>query len=447
MKHLLLSLALLWVLPVLAQEHYPGINTSTRTGLIHAGLNPAELINLRSKYETQLFGLSVYGANNKVGFSDIDSDSDFETLLFSGTDAVNMRIDAQITGPGFGFRTENWAFALSSRATVKADLVDVDVRLGEAIANSDAFDFAQTLIDNNYNQRVSAVSYGEIGLSAARNLLSVGNHTLNGGVTAKILFPGSYANFGADEFRGTILQNNGQLSLTDTRAALNFAYSGNLADDFTETEQYTKSVFGKPNGFGLDVGVNYRFKAADSDRYVLNAGLSVRNIGAMTFSDSNNASTNYLLAIGAGESLNLNQFDEVENLKEAEDILLASGFLDRTQNNSRDFKVKLPTVLTLYADYNLYRALYISALYKQPLTDDAVNNQITNQRVVSLTPRLSLNHFEVWSSWSEGAFSGITGGLGFRVYGFFVGSGSIITALAKDTKQADVYLGYSFGFR
>src|SRR5690606_13706512 len=151
--------------------------------------------------------------------------------------------------------------------------------------------------------------------------------------------------------------------------------------------------------------------------------------------------------IGPGESLNLNQFDEVESLREAEDILLASGFLDRTQNNASDFKVKLPTVLTLYADYNVYRSFYVSALYKHPLTDDAANNQITNQRVISLTPRLSFNHFEVWSSWSDGEFAGLTGGLGLRVYGFFIGSGSVLTALTSDAKQADVYLGYSFGLR
>ncbi len=448
MKHLLSALVIGFSAVALnAQEHYSGLNTSLRTGFIHSGLNPAELVNLRSSYEVQLIGFSLYGTNNKVSFSDINGDRDFEELLFSGADAVNMRIDAQINGPGFAFRTENWAFALSSRATIKADLVDVDVRLGEAIANSETFAIAQTFINNDFNQRVSAVSYGEIGFTAARKLLHSGAHKLSGGATVKLLFPGSYANFGADEFSGSIVQNAGQLSLQNTSATLNFAYSGNLADDFTEAGQYTKSVFGKPNGFGADIGLNYRFQSAESDRYVLNAGVSVRNIGAMTFSDANNASTNYSLDIGPGESLNLNQFDEVENLREAEQILLASGFLDRTQNNSRDFKVKLPTVLTLYADYNVYRSLYVSALYKQPLTDDAANDQITNQRVISVTPRLSLNHFEIWSSWSDGEFAGLTGGLGFRVYGFFIGSGSVLTALASDAKQADVYIGYSFGWR
>src|SRR5690606_10365143 len=162
----------------------------------------------------------------------------------------------------------------------------------------------------------NAVSYGEIGFTAARNLLNIGAHKLSGGATVKVLFPGSYANFGVDAFSGTIVQNAGQLSLQNTNAALNFAYSGNLADDFSEASEYTISVFGKPNGFGIDLGVNYRFQSADSDRYVLNAGLSVRNIGSMTFSDSNNASTNYSLEIGPGESLNLNQFDEVESLRE-----------------------------------------------------------------------------------------------------------------------------------
>lgn len=39
---------------------------------------------------------------------------------------------------------------------------------------------------------------------------------------AQILFPGSYANIGADQFSGTIIQTGGQGYLTNTLANVNF---------------------------------------------------------------------------------------------------------------------------------------------------------------------------------------------------------------------------------
>jgi hypothetical protein len=42
--------------------------------------------------------------------------------------------------------------------------------------------------------------------------------------------------------------------------------------------------------------------------------------------------------------------------------------------------------------------------------------------------------------------TGINGGLGIRVAGFYLGSGSIITALQSNSKQMDVFTGYQIGF-
>jgi hypothetical protein len=60
----------------------------------------------------------------------------------------------------------------------------------------------------------------------------------------------------------------------------------------------------------------------------VNAGVSVKNIGGMTF--WSNASNNYALNIPPsstiGLGLNLNEFQNVNSLEEAETILLNSGY-------------------------------------------------------------------------------------------------------------------------
>lgn len=49
------------------------------------------------------------------------------------------------------------------------------------------------------------------------------------------------------------------------------------------------------------------------------------------------------------------------------------------------------------------------------------------------------------SAFSSNEISGFTTGFGFLAGGFFLGSGSVITALLNDSKQADLYLGFRIG--
>ncbi|RZJ65879.1 MAG: hypothetical protein EOO50_12065 [Flavobacterium sp.] len=423
------------------------MNTSQRTGMIHAGINPAEFANFDSKYEIQVLAVSANANNNKIGFNDLFGSENFEDLIFRGTDAVNLRFDGEILGPGFAYKVEKWTFALTSRAYAKLDLVDVDVKIGDAVSTAtlNALINGSTTIDNNFNQRVNGTTWGEIGLSAANNFYDDGTHKFSAGATFKLLFPASYANMGADRFSGTINNNLGQVTLTDAQANLNIAYSGNLGEDFTKFGDYTSSLFGRLGGVAADLGVNYRWvDESDPRKYKINAGLSVRNLGAMKFKSANNSSTNYVLSVQGGQALDLNQFQNVDSLEEIEDLLLASGYLDRTENSQTDFKVKLPAVFSAYADVKIVPKFFASIYMQQKLNDDEANDQITYQNVISITPRFALENFEVWSSWASNEISGISGGIGVRAYGFYIGSGSIITNLASDNKQADAYIGYGF---
>ena len=444
MKKQIVSLFLLISFCSFSQEHFSGIGTSKRIGILNANFNPAELANLSSKTEVNLLASSINISNNKIGVIDLTGDEDFEDLIFRGEEPVNLRFDVEIAGPGFAFRYKKMGFAITSKAYGKLNLVDIDANIGDAIANNGLNSLANfTNLNGNFNQRLVGTTYGEIGFSAARSLWETDKYKLNGGATFKLLFPGSYANFGADQFEGTIANVGGDSFLTNANASLNVAYSGSLGSSFSNFDSYSDSVFGSLNGFAVDFGGTFTIKDEKSG-YKLNSGISVRNIGGMTFKDENNSTTNYNLVIQGNESLNLSQFEEVDSLQEVEQILVVSGFLTST-SSSKDFKVKLPTVLNAYADLQIIPTLYVSVFLQQKLTDDAKNDQITAQNVVTLTPRFSLNNFEVFAPLSQTEIAGFNAGIGFRIYGFFVGSGSAFTALINDSKQADFYFGYRFG--
>ena len=444
MKKLLLIVCTIYVSTSFAQDHFAGINTSSRVGILNGSLNPAELANLTKKFEVNVFGVSVDVANNKVGFSDLNSNSNLENLIFTGTEPVNMRFDGEILGPGVAMKWMKWGFAVTTKAHANFNVIDVDPAIGDAIANNNLI-FNTTILNSSNNQRLNGVAYGEVDLSAARNLFENEQHSFSAGLTLKVLFPGSYSNFGLDNLNGQITKNlSGAYLTTNSPATLNIAYSGNLADSFTNFNDYGKSIFGSLNGMAADIGFNYRWKGGDKE-YKINSGLSIRNMGSMTFKDSNNQSTNYVLNIPSSDPLDLQQFSNVNNLREVEAILLADGYLTKT-SGEKDFKVKLPTVISLYADVKIIPKFYVSVFTQQKLNKDENNSQITSQNIVSLTPRFTLGFLEAWSTWSNNEISGFSGGLGFRFYGFYIGSSSILTAVINDSKQADLYTGYRYAF-
>lgn len=461
MKKTLLLCCSLMALNSFSQEHFSGINISKRTGLLNATVNPAELVNMSRKFDVNIFTTSINISNNKIKFSDILNGENLEDKIFTGSDPASMRLDVLIQGPSFAMKVKKWAFAVSSAGNIKANATDVDVNFGNAVTNS----FLGTAqINSQYNQRMNAASWGEINLSAARNIFENDNHKFSGGATLKLLFPGSYMNMGIDKLQGEITNDpiTGDVYLYNANANVNFSYSGSLANSYEDNSNYNNLFAGGLSGIGTDFGFNYQLKdnmaptkedvktvetaneTRRADEYKLNVGFAIRNMGTMTFKDDNNNSSNYQLNIPTTNPLNLADFEETESLKDIEQILISKGYLTKQSSNG-DFKVKLPAVINLYADYKIHNKWYVSAYTQQKLSDDSQNNFTTIQNIITVTPRFAGKNYELYLPLSDNEVSGFTTGFGFRLGGFFLGSGSIVTAALNNSKQADIYMGFRFG--
>ena len=441
----LFFLALLLSFTSYSQDHFSGITTSKRVGVLNIGLNPSELANLKNHFEVQLFSTSLNSSNNKIGFSDIVKGNNLENILFKGTDPVNFNIDSEIIGPGFAIKLLNWGFAISSKGYIKGNVIDVDPNLGSALTNGvlSSVNSGTALISSNSNQRMNATTWGEIGFSAAHKIFENKNNKFNAGVTFKLLFPGAYANVGLDKFQGRITNNLGNLVLTNATANLNIAYSGNLGNDFTNVNDYTSSVYGKLQGVATDIGFDYQLLDQNKN-YKIKIGASLKNIGSMTFKSASNYSTNYTLSIQGTQSLNLNQFQNSNGINDIETTLINSGFLNKSPQNT-DFNVKLPTTFNLYTDIKIVSKLSVTLFTQQKINSNSNNDQIMSQNIISITPRVSLGIFEAYLPIAKNEISGTTGGFGLRLGGFFLGSNSILTAITSDTKQVDFYTGFRFG--
>lgn len=465
MKSKIVILVLFLNFVSVAQEHFAGLTNSSRVGIVTIGMNPAELSNLANRIEINTLGTSINVANNKIGFNDIIAGKNLKDLIFIGNDPVNMRLDAEIYGPSVALKILKWGLAVTTKANGKLNIVDVDVNLGDALVNkaqNDLLTTNGTTISNLNNQRLVGTTWGEVGLSLARAIIDTDNNKFNIGATFKLLFPGSYSNLGIGAFNGTIYKNtdivNGNplniIYLKDANANLNFAYSGNLADSFTNFNDYSKSIFGELNGFMGDIGVNFQRKdksvldvLKNPNKYKLNIGASIKNIGSMTFRNDNNYATDYKLNVPSS-GINLEDFADIDNLSQIENKLIAKGVLDKTAANKKDFTVKLPTTFVAYADIKIISKLYVSGYYQKKLTNDADNDQITAQSIITVTPRINLGLFEAYIPLSQSEISGFNAGFGFRLGGFYLGSASLLSAgfSAENSKQADIYTGFRWAF-
>ena len=452
MKKIILTICVLSASYISAQDHFGGINTSRRVGLLNVGMNPSELINISSKYELQLFGTSINVSNNKISFGDIVKGEDLESKIFNGNENTNASLSSQIVFPGFAFKVKDWAFAITANAYIQGNLTDFDANLGKNITISNSLTNTTIGFGSNVNQRFNATTWGEFGLSVARKVFEKGNHTINAGLTLKLLAPGAYSNFGAERFKGELKSfgANTELYLSSVNnAVLNLAYSESMTGNYNDVKSYTSNLFGGINGFGADLGVNYIWKKSGKS-YKLKAGLSVRNIGSMTFKGNNSQSTNYSLSIPTGTALNpglsISVFDGVTTLAQLEQTLSTTPGINFAKiNQQKEFKVSLPTVINLYADYNVTSKFNVTMFMQRKSGSNNNNDQIGSENFFSVTPRVDFGFFETYVPISFNEISGTTGGLGLRLGGFYIGSNSVLTAMINDTKQADLYLGLRIG--
>ena len=440
MKKILLYIGLLIGFVGFAQDHFSGISTSSRIGILNGNVNPAEFSNLSKMVEVNLYGLSFSASNDKIGLKDISGSSDIEKILFQGDKPINARVDAQIIGPSVAFKILKWGFGITTKGNVKYDIIDFSPALGNALINNNLENGISQSINSGLNQRVNSVSYGEVGFSAGRTFYETKTYKFSAGITFKMLFPGSYSNFGLNNLNGSVTQDVNGVFLTTTQPAnLNIAFSGNLANGFNDSGNYTKSVFGGLNGLATDIGFTYQLK--DDNKYKVKVGMSVRNIGSMTFKDDNNQSTNYTLNVIPDKTLNLNIFNDLTGLEDVKKYLVDNHYMTETAS-TKNFKVQLPTTFTTYVDLKVIPKVYVTAYMQQKVNKDNGNNQITTPNIYSITPRVNLGFFEAYVPVSVNEISGTNVGLGFRLGGFYMGTSSLVSALIQNNKQGDFYTGF-----
>ncbi|WP_158859778.1 hypothetical protein [Lunatibacter salilacus] len=442
MKKILLSVTIYFLtLSAYSQQTFIGIQNSPRKGMIHAAMNPAELNHLSRKVEFNLFAVGTAASNNLLSIQDVRNEGDLYDLALDRMEGpVNVRVESQVLGPSFGFHVNKWSFGFISQVFAKGDVINLDADLGQALNSGDYNNGNyEVTINSTSNQRVNAAGWAEFGFMAGREIWSKENHLLSAGSSFKFLIPGAFLNVGMNNLQGDIITNQDESRLSNARGSLHLSYPQNF-ENWDEGTMLNKFSLKNISGFAVDLGLSHQWKKNGVAK--LSSGLSLRNLGGMNLS-SGQVTNTYEMDIPEEEHFRLDLLDG--DFDEIEDQLISSGYFTKNSpvGNTR---VSLPTIISGYTDIRISKIFQVSLFGQHRLSNQESNTQLGMQNVFAVTPRLTLGIFEIYSPWANYEISGITGGAGIRLGGFFVGSQSVLTGLFSDSQQADIHLGLSLGF-
>ena len=461
-----LALFMLVISYSLAAQDFPGYRAGNYTGVNGVFFNPANIADSRYRWDFNLFSLSTSVGNNQASFSfknigdTFKDDSLSNQFIGKNAGAASGNVSANIHGPSVMFNTgKKGAVALTSRARVMMNAIDIDGKLANKILDDSGNDIDLPYsISSSNNMRVNVNAWSEFGLSYGQILSDKGKHFFKGGVTLKYLAGVANGYVNLANLNGTIDEDPAGFDsyLHNASGRVELGLGGINISDF-DVDKLTSF---QSSGFGGDIGFVYEYRPAhekykidsnsyrrDLNKYKFRIGMALLDIGSVKYERDMQRSGAYDIQISGAEKLYLKQFDEVEidSLKNFFDGN-PQYFTPAAGNSKQTYKVGLPTTLHIDADYHFHHGFYVNLSGQFSLVNTEskpYNSQYYSS--FSLTPRYEGRAFGFYLPFSYNKLTSFNAGVSVRMGPLFIGSGSVLTALMGDSRQADVHIGLRFG--
>jgi hypothetical protein len=435
-----------------AQQDLPGFRTDNYAGVNSVFFNPAAIAGSKYRWDVNVIGVDANVGNNQAKYSlgdlgnAFDGDKVKDQIFGKNAGATSGLASVAIHLPSVMVSVGNkMAFAFTTRARVLGNVTDMDGKLVDKISDETNDPTLPYTINSNSNMRVNVNGWTEFGLSFAREVYATGPHRFKAGATLKYLAGLGNVNVHLSNFKGTIDEDllAQDAYLTNTTAKVGLASSGVNIADF-EASQLTK-ISG--HGVGLDLGVQYEFQPEGEKSYRLKVGVAVLDIGRVKFDKDMQHSAGYNLSVAPEDKFYLSQLSNVSlsDYKSTFDQY-PQYFSPDGSGNVRSYTASLPTTMQLTADYHIEQHFYVNANVQIAMSkgeSKPYNGQYYSG--FSVTPRYESRKFGFYLPLNYNGLTKFNAGLALRAGPVYLGSGSVLTALAGNSKQADVFIGFRFG--
>jgi outer membrane protein OmpA-like peptidoglycan-associated protein len=454
-KFYIVLLFILGAVGITSAQTYPGYRTSNYSGVNGVVFNPANIADNRFKWDVNIFAINGFIGTNQSGlkFSDITRSFNADSLkskLLRGSTNLNSLSYVDVLGPSVMFSlSPKTSLAFTTRSRVFANGSNINGNLAGAILDGGT---TATGIPFNFNTKmlVHATGWTEIGGSIGQVFTPKASHSFfKGGITLKYIAGTADSYLSTNNLAGTV-NGSGNTFLTATTGSIAFnTTAANFGD-------YKIADFFKFNGHGVggDIGFVYEWRpTADysmyvtdrfANKYKLKISASLLDVGRISFDRSNNQAASYAVNIPPAGSFALNQFAG-KSVKDYKAIFDGSPYFTGTAVSS-SYKVNLPTTVHAEIDLMVGGGFALNAA-GQFTTNKTGTLSLYYYNAYSFTPRWENRMFSVELPLSYNELTQFNAGLAFRAGPFFVGSGTILSALVHDSRQADMHIGFHFGMQ
>jgi len=433
---------------------FPGTRIGNYTGVQSVYFNPAQSADSRYKFDLNIMGLNAGIGNNKASFSlnsvfSTFNSNDALNSLFSGDGRISGQLNVDLLGPSLLVSLPKKAgIAFTSRLRAQFTITDLDGKLAKSILDDIGREVTLPYtISSGNNMRINTNGWAEYGVSYGKVIKESGEHFLKAGATIKYLSGAGNSYIQLDQISGTIIQDPNPTSsailLTPgSRGVIGLGISGNIGS--ITPSSLLKST---SNGLGADLGVVYEYRPEKNKKhpYKFKASASLLDIGSITYDRDLSKSGTYSMLVTSTPGFNLQSLQGVslDNYKQV--LSTNPNFTPAANNNDATLKVSLPTTLQLYGDVHLKNNLYLSAGTQISLSNRSKPENPFYYSSFTITPRYEGRGVGLYIPVNYNSLTKLTMGTTLRLGPLFVGSGSILSALFSQSKQADVHLGLHVG--
>lgn len=445
---ILLTISLLLTTDLQGQN-YLGQSNSNYGGMKSVGLQPASIADNRFAYDIQLGGANFTLWNNHVGLlrdeittldlTDPD-DIDFEDFT-TEVRGLDDDTDRKAFG-GLDIHLPSFMISLNEKSSIAfnarwRNMVNV-TRVGPEMAKLayEGLDFEDLWQQDfsNPELNIQGMNWAEYGFTYSRVLMNEEENFLKGGATVKYLQGTAAGYLYARDFDYNF-RNDDTLTIRDSDVA--YGYSDNVSLD--EDQIWGFDHEGRPS-LGLDFGAVYEYRPdyedyqyedddgetrfrPDKNKYKLKVGASVLDLGSIHF-DKADVSRNF--------NADTTDWPLPDGFTDIDDFSETMNATFDEINDDGDFRMNLPTTLSLQVDYNIQDDFYVNfTSFYSPrffFNEESLNN---------------INHFSVtprWETQNLGAslpvgvneYGEFNMGLSLRMGPFTLGTKDLGTLFWKD---------------
>ncbi len=438
-----------------------GLSFDNYNGAAGATLNPAFLTNSKVYLDVNL-GTADFFLENNIGYINKDS-TNFRDLVqmaikksyqnrnvyfiaYKNHDKENFILSSRLQGPSVMIQKGRQAIALG--VAVRSLSTGVNIPYQFVASQGILSNLAQlnkSFNDNNFS--LSSLSWAEMDLNYAYDLIDRGNTKLSVGVGVKYLFgvAGAY-----------VTTRKLNFSVPDNKTLNIKIYDGDIGFALpVDYNNYNKSNFDpifKGHGLGLDVGFLYTRLKTFTDPgekklcakpyadYIYKFGVSLMDIGGIRF--NRHTQTHRF----DNRAANWQQFDTVQNTSINNTMRILSDVFYGAPNTSltdTTMFMSLPTTLSVQYDYHFEGDFYLGAYWLQPLRFRL--KTVRQPPILAVIPRYETRVFGASLPFSVYNYEKIRVGASLRFYSLTIGTERLGTFLGiGDLSGMDFYFSVRF---